>query len=107
MSIMLLIKRNDYRADDKIVPLVVCCITCSWKPFLCINFHDATYLSIYIHIMLNFYVLSLQLGLEPVTVGKAALGNMLGGIGYFFGQSKISLPSISTVRDPRSDSLLF
>ncbi|XP_060214175.1 mannosyl-oligosaccharide glucosidase GCS1-like [Lycium barbarum] len=43
------------------------------------------------------FSLSEELGLEPVTVGKAALGNMLGGIGYFFGQSKISLPSTSTL----------
>ncbi|KAL3368650.1 hypothetical protein AABB24_009474 [Solanum stoloniferum] len=42
------------------------------------------------------FILSDELGLEPVAVGKAALGNMLGGIGYFFGQSKISLPSTST-----------
>ncbi|KAH0674814.1 hypothetical protein KY284_025901 [Solanum tuberosum] len=42
------------------------------------------------------FILSDELGLEPVTVGKAALGNMLGGIGYFYGQSKISLPSTST-----------
>ncbi|KAG6653947.1 mannosyl-oligosaccharide glucosidase GCS1 isoform X1 [Carya illinoinensis] len=32
---------------------------------------------------------------ESLNVGKAALGNLLGGIGYFYGQSKISLP-----RDP-------
>ncbi|XP_016568329.2 mannosyl-oligosaccharide glucosidase GCS1 [Capsicum annuum] len=43
------------------------------------------------------FSLSDELGLDPVTVGKAALGNMLGGIGYFFGQSKISLPSTSTL----------
>ncbi|KAM7487154.1 hypothetical protein LguiB_024638 [Lonicera macranthoides] len=32
---------------------------------------------------------------ESVTVGKAAIGNLLGGIGYFYGQSKISLPKTS------------
>ncbi|KAK7260826.1 hypothetical protein RIF29_27124 [Crotalaria pallida] len=31
---------------------------------------------------------------ESVTVGKAAIGNLLGGIGYFYGQSKIALPRI-------------
>ncbi|CAI9093220.1 OLC1v1028665C1 [Oldenlandia corymbosa var. corymbosa] len=34
-----------------------------------------------------------ELDSESVTVGKAALGNLLGGIGYFYGQSKISLPN--------------
>ncbi|XP_057776938.1 mannosyl-oligosaccharide glucosidase GCS1 [Salvia miltiorrhiza] len=32
---------------------------------------------------------------EAITVAKAALGNLLGGIGYFYGQSKISLPPSS------------
>ncbi|KAL3649881.1 ADP-ribosylation factor GTPase-activating protein gcs1 [Castilleja foliolosa] len=32
---------------------------------------------------------------EAITVAKAALGNMLGGIGYYYGQSKISLPPSS------------
>ncbi|TXG56065.1 hypothetical protein EZV62_017378 [Acer yangbiense] len=35
---------------------------------------------------------------ESVIVGKAAIGNMLGGIGYFYGQSKISLPKSSKVK---------
>ncbi|XP_030497086.2 mannosyl-oligosaccharide glucosidase GCS1 [Cannabis sativa] len=36
-----------------------------------------------------------KVDLESVAAGKFALGNMLGGIGYFYGQSKISFP-----RDP-------
>lgn len=40
-------------------------------------------------------VLYVQIDSESLNVGKAALGNLLGGIGYFYGQSKISLP-----RDP-------
>ncbi|KAL1565274.1 ADP-ribosylation factor GTPase-activating protein gcs1 [Salvia divinorum] len=32
---------------------------------------------------------------EAVIVAKAALGNLLGGVGYFYGQSKISLPPSS------------
>ncbi|KAL3511427.1 hypothetical protein ACH5RR_030828 [Cinchona calisaya] len=38
-------------------------------------------------------VLVFQLDSESVTVGKVALGNLLGGIDYFYGQSKISLPN--------------
>lgn len=33
---------------------------------------------------------------ESVIVGKAAIGNMLGGIGYFYGQSKVALSSYSS-----------
>jgi mannosyl-oligosaccharide glucosidase len=29
---------------------------------------------------------------EEKAVGKAAIGNLLGGIGYFYGQSKIAIP---------------
>ncbi|XP_073129902.1 mannosyl-oligosaccharide glucosidase GCS1 [Henckelia pumila] len=36
-----------------------------------------------------------ELDSEAITVGQAALGNLLGGIGYFYGQSKISLPPSS------------
>lgn len=45
-------------------------------------------------------VLYFQLDSESVIVGKAAVGNMLGGIGYFYGQSKISLP-----RDPNVSNM--
>lgn len=38
-----------------------------------------------------------QLDSDAITVGKASLGNLLGGIGYFYGQSKISLPPSSNV----------
>ncbi|KAL6519587.1 hypothetical protein OROHE_017407 [Orobanche hederae] len=36
-----------------------------------------------------------RLSSQSITVAKAALGNMLGGIGYFYGQSRISLPPSS------------
>lgn len=36
---------------------------------------------------------------ESTIVGKAAIANMLGGIGYFYGQSKISFPENSNLRD--------
>ncbi|XP_023541215.1 mannosyl-oligosaccharide glucosidase GCS1 [Cucurbita pepo subsp. pepo] len=43
--------------------------------------------------------------LESTTVGKAAVANLLGGIGYFYGQSKIALPDPS---HPESrDSFLY
>lgn len=37
-------------------------------------------------------LLCLQVDSQSVVAGKAAMGNLLGGIGYFFGQSKIALP---------------
>ncbi|TKY59878.1 Mannosyl-oligosaccharide glucosidase GCS1 [Spatholobus suberectus] len=36
---------------------------------------------------------------ESVSVGKAAIGNLLGGIGYFYGQSKIALSRILNLRE--------
>ncbi|KAA8528986.1 hypothetical protein F0562_033526 [Nyssa sinensis] len=39
-----------------------------------------------------------KLDSESMTVGKAAFGNLLGGIGYFYGQSKISLPRNSNLK---------
>jgi mannosyl-oligosaccharide glucosidase len=36
--------------------------------------------------------------LESISVGKAAVGNLLGGIGYFYGQSKIALSRTLNVR---------
>ena len=34
---------------------------------------------------------------ESISVGKAAVGNLLGGIGYFYGQSKIAVSRIYNV----------
>ncbi|KAL5175253.1 Mannosyl-oligosaccharide glucosidase GCS1 [Glycine soja] len=36
---------------------------------------------------------------EALSVGKAAVGNLLGGIGYFYGQSKIALSRILNLRE--------
>ncbi|KAL9328875.1 hypothetical protein ACSQ67_003878 [Phaseolus vulgaris] len=36
---------------------------------------------------------------ESISVGKAAIGNLLGGIGYFYGQSKIALSRIPNLRE--------
>lgn len=43
-----------------------------------------------------------KLDSESMEVGKAAIGNLLGGIGYFYGQSKILFPQSS-----KGDSILY
>nr|XP_043606881.1 mannosyl-oligosaccharide glucosidase GCS1 [Erigeron canadensis] len=47
-----------------------------------------------------------KLDSEFVEVGKAAVGNLLGGIGYFYGQSKILFPQPSKHR-ANDDSILY
>lgn len=47
--------------------------------------------------ILQFTFCVFQVDSESLIVGKAAIGNMLGGIGYFYGQSKISLPKNNNV----------
>lgn len=36
---------------------------------------------------------------ESISVGKAAVGNLIGGIGYFYGQSKIAVSRILNLRE--------
>jgi hypothetical protein len=43
------------------------------------------------------FFFKLQIDLKDVSVGRAALSNLLGGIGYFYGQSRIALPKGFTV----------
>ncbi|KAF8107945.1 hypothetical protein N665_0116s0144 [Sinapis alba] len=50
--------------------------------------------------------LSEKLDSEILMVGKAAIGNMLGGIGYFYGQSKIQAP-ISSQAKSEDEFLLY
>nr|GMD23223.1 mannosyl-oligosaccharide glucosidase GCS1 [Ipomoea batatas] len=52
------------------------------------------------------YNLSDQLDSGSVTVGRDALASTLGGIGYFYGQSKISLPKASKL-DTGDNFLLY
>ncbi|CAH2034022.1 unnamed protein product [Thlaspi arvense] len=51
--------------------------------------------------------LSEKLDPETLVVGKAAIGNMLGGIGYFYGQSKIQIPRNSQVQPKGEDDFLL
>lgn len=48
-----------------------------------------------------------QLDSESMIAGKAAIGNMLGGIGYFYGQSKISLPGNPNVSNMNLFDFLY
>ncbi|XP_015894405.1 mannosyl-oligosaccharide glucosidase GCS1 isoform X2 [Ziziphus jujuba] len=41
--------------------------------------------------------MSSKIDSESAVAGKAAIGNMLGGIGYFYGQSKIAIPRDSNL----------
>lgn len=50
----------------------------------------------------KIFNLSDKLDSESMEVGKAAIGNLLGGIGYFYGQSKILFPQSS-----KGDSILY
>ncbi|KAL1187623.1 Alpha-glucosidase 2 [Cardamine amara subsp. amara] len=50
--------------------------------------------------------LSENLDSETLVAGKAAIGNMLGGIGYFYGQSKIHVPP-SPLPKSEDDFLLY
>ncbi|KAL7609119.1 mannosyl-oligosaccharide glucosidase GCS1 [Lactuca sativa] len=47
-----------------------------------------------------------KLDFESMEVGKAAIGNLLGGIGYFYGQSKILFPQPSKHKSG-GDSVLY
>ena len=37
-------------------------------------------------------VAPMQIISKELSIGRAALSNLLGGIGYFYGQSKVALP---------------
>ncbi|KAK4764390.1 hypothetical protein SAY87_013828 [Trapa incisa] len=48
----------------------------------------------------KYFNLADKLDTESSIVGKAAIGNLLGGIGYFYGQSKISIPRTKSIQGP-------
>lgn len=52
-------------------------------------------------------IFCLQTDSESIVAGKAAIGNLLGGIGYFYGQSKIALPKDSNVSNLHSFFFFF
>ncbi|KAL8106442.1 hypothetical protein AgCh_029997 [Apium graveolens] len=54
----------------------------------------------------RFFGTSEKLEYKSMEVGKAAIGNLIGGIGYFYGQSKISLPT-TTNHKLGDDVLLY
>ncbi|KAL2343448.1 hypothetical protein Fmac_004733 [Flemingia macrophylla] len=47
----------------------------------------------------KIFNLSEKVDSESISVGKAAVANLIGGIGYFYGQSKIALSRIINVRE--------
>ncbi|KAG2320782.1 hypothetical protein Bca52824_013995 [Brassica carinata] len=51
--------------------------------------------------------LSEKVDSETLMVGKAAIGNMLGGIGYFYGQSKIQAPTSTPQQAKSEDKFLL
>ncbi|KAJ0235419.1 hypothetical protein HA466_0266020 [Hirschfeldia incana] len=51
--------------------------------------------------------LSEKLDSETLMVGKATIGNMLGGIGYFYGQSKIQAPKSTQLQPKGEDEFLL
>ncbi|KAJ9549525.1 hypothetical protein OSB04_022068 [Centaurea solstitialis] len=55
----------------------------------------------------KIFNLSDKLDSEFAEVGKAAIGNLLGGIGYFYGQSRILYPQPSKQHRSGGDSILY